>query len=442
MRTCVRYDVRMSDVLVCKLMEVLDALAAEEIAGLSQRDVVVALDRCRSRLDRECSRRLREVDRNAEHTVVGCKTAAAFLRSRSRVRRGDAYRRVRVAREMESLAATDSAWACGAVTTGHVEVIADARHAARADEQFAEFEATLVKIASRLPPEDLADAVAAWRDALDNDLDRDGSLTRAGEQHDVRKASFAKSIHGIGFLEATFGGEGSEIADRAIKRAYERGHCQADPRTPLQQRADALVEIFSAYLGGLPRTGNLPHLLVITDEATLAGEAVGWAHTAEGTRLAPATVRRIACNAFIQDVLLGGDGVPLALGRAERLFTPDQYRAMVVRDGGCRGPTCDATPDRCEAHHLDGWAAEHGRTDLERGALLCRGSCHDALHDGTMRVVGNANGRLDFYDRDGQLIGTTQPRTAPTRLRTKYGRQCRAEELAIHRRIDELAQSA
>ena len=56
----------------------------------------------------------------------------------------------------------------------------------------------------------------------------------------------------------------------------------------------------------------------VTDEATLAGEVVARAHSADGTRLAPDVVRRIACDAFVQRVLVGADGVPLAMGRAIR----------------------------------------------------------------------------------------------------------------------------
>jgi len=49
--------------------------------------------------------------------------------------------------------------------------------------------------------------------------------------------------------------------------------------------------------------------------------------------------------------------VPLAMGRAARLFSGDQRRAMVARDGGCRGPCCDAGPDETESHHLKEWVA-------------------------------------------------------------------------------------
>ena len=36
--------------------------------------------------------------------------------------------------------------------------------------------------------------------------------------------------------------------------------------------------------------------------------------------------------------MLDSNGVPLDMGRATRTFTPDQYRAIMIRDGGASGP--------------------------------------------------------------------------------------------------------
>ena len=97
------------------------------------------------------------------------------------------------------------------------------------------------------------------------------------------------------------------------------------------------------------------------DGITLAGEGVGRCETLSGYQLHPETVRRLACDAFIQRIVLDPKGVPLDLGRATWTFTPDQYRAIMIRDGGCRIPDCDAGPEDCQAHHTnvlgERWAA-------------------------------------------------------------------------------------
>jgi hypothetical protein len=62
----------------------------------------------------------------------------------------------------------------------------------------------------------------------------------------------------------------------------------------------------------------------------------------------------------------------LDLGRDERLFTAKQKAVLAVRDGGCMDPDCTRPPSWTEAHHIDHWARDDGRTDLADGILLCR----------------------------------------------------------------------
>ena len=66
------------------------------------------------------------------------------------------------------------------------------------------------------------------------------------------------------------------------------------------------------------------------------------------------------------------DGTVLDLGRDERLFTERQKVALAVRDGGCMDPDCSRPPSWTEAHHIDHWHRDDGRTDLADGILLCR----------------------------------------------------------------------
>lgn len=99
-----------------------------------------------------------------------------------------------------------------------------------------------------------------------------------------------------------------------------------------------------------------------------AGEVTGG--TQAGTLLAPETVRRIACDATVIPLVLGGDAEILDWGRARRLFTPAQTKRLWLRDGGCTYPGCDAPPQWCDAHHLVHWA-DFGPSDLGNAALLC-----------------------------------------------------------------------
>jgi hypothetical protein len=411
--------------LLGRLVEAVDALAAEDVTGKSLRIALVTLERARARLDAEVSRRLAEFDRSCEWSVVGSKSAAGFLAGRTRCSRGEAHHRVRLAREVEEMPQVAEVWRAGTVTTRHVEVIAKARHAAKADEQFAAFEASLVSVARAGTPEDVAGTARQWRDALEADLQRDGAdcATIAAVQHSRRAVSFARSIEGMGFGEITLDAEGAEVVETALRLAYERLHLAGDPRTPLQQRADALVEICRTFADCQPGRANLPNILVVHDVDTLRGDAVGQCRLGSGHRISPETARRLACDAFVQDVLTGSDGVPLAMGRATRTYTPDQFRALVLRDGHCRGPDCRVEARHCEAHHLARWERDHGPTDLDNGALFCRGHHHRMLHEGQWTVRGNPNGRLDFYDRAGKHIGASAPVGVSEAILTQRGRE-------------------
>ena len=99
------------------------------------------------------------------------------------------------------------------------------------------------------------------------------------------------------------------------------------------------------------------------------------------------------------------------MGRATRTFTPDQYRAIMVRDGGCRMPGCDAGPEDCEAHHATTHWEDGGLTDLDVGLAFCRGAGHHRLiHEGGWTITGDPNAEVTFHDPDGNARGSTRPR--------------------------------
>jgi hypothetical protein len=154
-------------------------------------------------------------------------------------------------------------------------------------------------------------------------------------------------------------------------------------------------------------------------------------------------VRRLACDAFIQRIVLNSDGVPLDLGRATRTFTPDQHRAIMIRDGGCRFPGCDARPEDCQAHHVNHWEAG-GLTNLDVGLAICHGAGHHRLiHEGNWTITGNPNGEVTFHDPHGNPQGTSRPRRPPKPIPTQAGRDItRAPKRASELRFSASARAA
>jgi len=160
--------------------------------------------------------------------------------------------------------------------------------------------------------------------------------------------------------------------------------------------ADALVEMArrAATVPVSERGRSRPLLVVGIDyDALLDGLGRTGTLLGEHTPLDAATVRRLACDADLVPVVLGGPSQPLDLGRSRRLASDAQRRAMLARSDHCEWPDCDTRWEWCDAHHLTPWE-QGGTTDLDQLAWLCRDHHHDA-HEGGWTLTRNAMGTLD-----------------------------------------------
>ena len=178
-----------------------------------------------------------------------------------------------------------------------------------------------------------------------------------------------------------------------------------DLRSRPQKRLDGLVGAAKVALasGTLPAAGGLrPQVMVTIDYRALlarlrnadgggvsvrdGGSSDGDAATASpfhrgatkehtGNLLftgpvTASTVRKIACDADIIPVLLGGEGRILDIGRTSRVFPPHIRKALTARDQGCAFPGCTIPAPWCEAHHITYWS-RGGTTGTDNGTLLC-----------------------------------------------------------------------
>ncbi|MGI8717237.1 MAG: DUF222 domain-containing protein [Lapillicoccus sp.] len=179
--------------------------------------------------------------------------------------------------------------------------------------------------------------------------------------------------------------EGKAVLEAALGplSAPRPGTGVADLRSSDQRRGDALVEICRRAVGAgdaVPVTSKA-QLFLTMDYHQLArniGAASTTGSSDAGTLLAPATVRRIACDASVLPVVLGGAGQVLDCGRERRLFTTAQVKTMWLRDRGCTMHGCTMPAQWCDAHHLTHWL-DGGPTDLANAALLC-GYHHHLVH--------------------------------------------------------------
>ena len=149
-------------------------------------------------------------------------------------------------------------------------------------------------------------------------------------------------------------------------------------RTPGMRRYDALMTVLRRGVAGTRGQPTTPKatLVVTMDLETLragladAGRRPGCGATLAGASISAATVRRLACEAELVPMVLGGPSEIVDQGRARRLVTPGQRLRLAARDGGCTIPGCTVPATWCDAHHVVPWA-EGGRSDLSNYALLC-----------------------------------------------------------------------
>ena len=167
---------------------------------------------------------------------------------------------------------------------------------------------------------------------------------------------------------------GPRFVDPAAKQRAQR--LMDDPRTTQQIALDALVDLVklgvasdSAHVVGAHKPTVRLHVSA-RDLDRRAGTAQFEGQTAS---VSIATAERHACADGFVPILFDKDGEQVMnVGRDERLFTSRQRTGLAARDGGCRFPDCDRPPSWTEAHHINEWDRDHGKTDIADGILLCR----------------------------------------------------------------------
>ena len=97
----------------------------------------------------------------------------------------------------------------------------------------------------------------------------------------------------------------------------------------------------------------------------------------DGTPVPSDELGVVMCDCELTRIVINADGVPLDLGRTERLFTGPQRKAVIARDRECAWPDCHAHARWCHIHHLKWWQRDGGVTSVENGALLCNFHHHE-----------------------------------------------------------------
>jgi hypothetical protein len=148
----------------------------------------------------------------------------------------------------------------------------------------------------------------------------------------------------------------------------------------------------------LPDHGGDTTTLMVTIGLESLRSELGTGTVIGGEPISAAAIRRLACEANIIPVVLGGKGQILDVGRARRLHPPHIRKALRLRDQHCRAEGCSIPAAWCEAHHPKPWS-HGGNTSLANSALLCTWHHHRA-HDPTYQADTLPNGDLRFHRRN------------------------------------------
>jgi hypothetical protein len=165
--------------------------------------------------------------------------------------------------------------------------------------------------------------------------------------------------------------------------------------------ADALVAVCDAALRSREAPtvhGERPHVLITIDQRTLRDE-VGCGEGMFTGPILASEVARMARDAKLTHVVIDPVGVPVAISDARKVTGSALWRALLVRDRGCRWPGCDAPPSWCDVAHAEIPDRDGGPRVLANVALLCRRHHRKVDLDGwTMRIRGPA---VHFDPPDG-----------------------------------------
>lgn len=178
------------------------------------------------------------------------------------------------------------------------------------------------------------------------------------------------------------------------------GQCLVDESAATTTRAEHFGAGFCELLEHLPTTGHAPSsatLLVTLDLGHLLS-GLGAARLDTGVRISAGEARRLACEAGIVPAVLGGDSVPLDLGRTRRLHSPHQRKALAIVHDTCAAAGCERPFAWCEIHHQKFSWGKGGPTDLDNGLPLC-GHHHRRAHDPRWELRRHPTGEHRFHLR-------------------------------------------
>jgi len=393
---------------------------------------LVELKRAESRLA-ACKRRiLRAADTTRVAAAFGATDTSSWAALLTHTDGDVSARDVKLARSLGTGSPTCVALEAGDISAEHARVITSAASQLPegvSDQDALTVERSLVAKACSLSPRHLRAEARRCIDAITPDPEivdeHENSVTKSEEDRAYDTATLSLHDNGDGTLTGRFtipvfqGLLLKKVIDAITAPRRNRFNVPASGRTGTgtaqfagagsSAGATSSERITAEHAHGLAFIELLEHLP--TDHlhtTTAATVVVNIDHTAlinqlktagvdTGTLLSAGEARRLACNAGIIPMVLGGTSVPLDLGRTKRLFTQAHRIAISRTHQTCAAHGCERPIAWCELHHKNPW--QHGgKTDLNNAVPLC-GHHHRTIHDQRYQHQQRPDGQISFTRR-------------------------------------------
>lgn len=358
-------------------------------------ELIAQLAGLRNQIDAMDVRAVGIADKTDQWKVDGARSLSAWISQRSRCTKTIAGARLGIARTVELLPQLTAAFNSGTTSFEHMRLVArqSQQHPLRR-ELMSDADEIFTRIATSGRPDRLKVLVNAWAERVDAQGLYDGYL----EQRDLAFLHASPLMDGMVRVDGMLDAETGSALLTALAAARDILTPTADSvdRAPVSKlNVDALRHVLGIAMRNdqMPTAHDgLPVTLIVTttvEDLRMKIDAAGGQLKGVGD-IPAATVRRLACESRVIPVVMNSRSEVLDTGRAKRIVTRAQRVAIEVRDRHCRWPGCDYQIEN--VHHLQYW--EHGgRSDMPNMAGLCLAH-HRSVHEGGMRLTGNANEKL------------------------------------------------
>ncbi|MBY0290209.1 MAG: HNH endonuclease [Mycobacteriaceae bacterium] len=401
----------------------LDALTVPELLNL-----LGELETDRRRQPTVEHRLIQSLRNRAEPAEVGAKNWADALATALRISINAARQRIKeaellgprwamtgepLAPKLPNVAAAQQR---GAIGAEHVKVVEEFFHKLPAHipaDLHEEVESHLADLAGGLGPTEFRQAADRLAYLANQDGDPPNEAERARRR---RLTVHRQDIDGMSKISGLLDPEARATLDAVFAKLAAPGMCDPDDEKPCvdgdpgvdqahrdqrsqaQRNHDALKAMGRAVLasGELGKHNGLPATIIVSTTLQELEAGVGQGVTGGGSLLPMRDIIRLASHAHHYLVIYDKHTrEPLYLGHTKRFASPGQRIVLHALDRGCTRPGCTAPGYWCQAHHVEGWAAENGPTDITRMTMAC-GPDNRLIENGGWVTRKRKDGRTEW----------------------------------------------